>query len=288
MDEQRIKFHTFLRGIILVGFTLFFYKLLLSNKISYFIAPKMYPFLYFTAFILLILGILQIFNGTSEKSNVICECCEDHGPPKTTFRSLFYYSLFIIPIFTGFLFSDHTLGSSVVENRQIQYETKSPSQPSTKVSKNKESQNTISSQPQEMSQKAYDTLQQSLIAQKKIVVDDKVYMPTMSILQENLDEFIGKEIETVGFVYREKDFKNNQIVIARFVISCCIADASVYGIMAQGDIASLENDTWIRVKGRLNKINYNDTTLPVLKIHSIEKIQEPKQPYVYDIAVKLD
>ncbi|KYC89884.1 hypothetical protein B4102_3891 [Heyndrickxia sporothermodurans] len=58
--------------------------------------------------------------------------------------------------------------------------------------------------------------------------------------------------------------------------------------MAKGDVTKLEEDTWVRVKGRLNKQEYHSMTIPVLDIQSIEKINQPKQPYVYDIGIKID
>ncbi|MEK5522967.1 TIGR03943 family protein [Heyndrickxia sporothermodurans] len=298
MNEQRLRTHTLLKGVILSGFTLLLFKMLLSGNITYLIAPKMYPYLYFTTVVLFLLGVLQIFKCTSDKPSFDCECCEEHRPPKNTLCSLFLYSLFILPIVTGFLFADHILGSSLAKNRQIQYNTNSTLSTSNTATANnvdynsgqvtENNQNTTTAQPQEMSQQDYNILQDTLEKKKSFSVNDKLYMPTMNIVQDNLDSFIGKEIETTGFVYREKEFTNKQIVIARYVITCCIADASVYGLMAKGDVTKLEEDTWVRVKGRLNKQEYHSMTIPVLDIQSIEKINQPKQPYVYDIGIKID
>ncbi|UTW69802.1 hypothetical protein KHA80_02140 [Anaerobacillus sp. HL2] len=38
----------------------------------------------------------------------------------------------------------------------------------------------------------------------------------MSILDLHLEQFVGKELETTGFVFREQDFEDNQLVVARF------------------------------------------------------------------------
>jgi len=303
MNLPRAKFHTYFRGIILIGLSLFFLKLLLTGKISYFISPKLYPFLSITIGILIIVGIIQIFIGTSDDEEMLCDCCEEHQPPKTTFRSVTLYSLFIIPIISGFLFSTHTLGSSIAKNRQVQLTTSSQDikqniasnvvnkqETETNQQNNGSTDNTVpsSTQQQYMTQKEYDQLKQSMFQEKSIIIDDSKYVPTLGLMEDNLNELIGKEIETVGFVYREKDFPNDQIVVARFGITCCIADASVYGIMAKGDLAKFKNDTWVRLRGKLNKTTYDSTTIPVLNVTSVEEIKEPVQPYVYDIGIKVD
>ena len=70
-------------------------------------------------------------------------------------------------------------------------------------------------------------------------MNDELYVPMMNIIQENLPSMIGKTVTTKGFVYRENNFMQNQIIVARFGITCCVADASVYGIMAKGNVANL-------------------------------------------------
>ena len=70
-------------------------------------------------------------------------------------------------------------------------------------------------------------------------MNDEFYVPIINILSDNLSSMIGKTITTKGFVYREQNFFQDEIVIARFSVVCCVADASVYGIMAKGNVAHL-------------------------------------------------
>jgi len=57
--------------------------------------------------------------------------------------------------------------------------------------------------------------------------------------------------------------------------------------MAQGDVTNMENDTWVRVKGIIDTVQYNGGKIPVLRITSIVLISDPQQPYVYNIEVLL-
>ncbi|MGE8078275.1 TIGR03943 family putative permease subunit [Peribacillus loiseleuriae] len=300
--NQDQKSHHLIRGIILIGFMLLLFKLILTNNISLLIAPKMVHFIYFTLFILLILGVVLVLSGTSKENyRYDCECANHHSYPPTFFKSLFLYSLFIIPITTGFLFSDHVLGSSVVMNRTIKlgaYSQDSISKntnalsPSNATSSNPSSNDPnadlSAEKPDPISETEYSALEKKLLQEKKMIINDDLYVPMMNIIQDHQSSMIGKTITTKGFVYREKKSMQDQIIVARFGITCCVADASVYGIMAQGNVARLPNDEWIQVTGTIGQTIYDGASIPIIKIKQVKKIPEPKNPYVYDMGVRID
>lgn len=64
---------------------------------------------------------------------------------------------------------------------------------------------------------------------EKIIVRDEQYIQTLSIVDEQLAQFSGKEVQLTGFIYKDESFAADQAVISRYVVSCCVADASVYG-----------------------------------------------------------
>lgn len=115
-------------------------------------------------------------------------------------------------------------------------------------------------------------------------MNDENFIAVTRILDQWGSEFVGKRIEYFGFVYREEDFEEDQFVIARFGISCCAADASVYGTIATyGEAAKLENDEWVRVEGTLSTTMYHDVEIPMIEIHQLVKVKQPKDPYVYEL-----
>ncbi|WP_261380729.1 TIGR03943 family putative permease subunit [Neobacillus bataviensis] len=299
------SFHHLLRGIILIGFMLLLFKLLLTNNISLLIAPKMIHFIYFTLFVCLILGVLLIIRGTSGKDHSNhCDCDGDHSYPTSFSKGLFLYLLFIIPITTGFLFSNNVLDSSVAMNRTIKLGASSQaanqvntvksnpkSNSSSDLSKTNSSSNTTSvldDQPEPLTQSEYNTLKDKLLKAKMINIDDVQYVNIMNIIQDNLKNMIGKTVTTKGFVFREKEFMQNQMIVARFGITCCVADASVYGMMVKGDVASLPKDKWVQVTGKIEQTQFNGEDIPVLKIDQLSKITPPKQPYVFDVGIKIE
>lgn len=296
--ERDLSFHYLIRGNILIGFMLLLFKLLLTNNISLLIAPKMLHFIYFTLFVLLILGVLLIIRGTAGKNQTYhCECVGEHSYPKFIGTSVFLYFLFIFPITTGFLFSSNVLDSSVAMNRTIKLGASSQDMNEIKTVTNTKSNTSISSskrssllnnQPEPLTQSEYTQLKEKLVKSKHITISEEQYVPEMNVIQENLPSMIGKTVTTKGFVYREKDFMQNQIIVARFGITCCVADATVYGIMTKGNVAFLNSDKWVEVTGTIEETQYDGNLIPMLKIKHITKIAAPQQPYVFDVGIKIE
>lgn len=255
------------------------------------------------------LGIIQIWRSSINK-DLSCECGHDHTE-KGKIRTALIYSLFLLPIMTGFLFSNHTLDSSVAVKRGLSFSVaKLDTQQQTEDDKNIEATNSelgkdtndllsgISDEtPKNVPTRHqnslaakvapkgfYKILEKKLLEQPKISINDTDYIPVMNIIENNTDQFIGKKIEVNGFVYREKGFKDNQFVVARFGISCCAADASVYGLLSTLENAStLKKDTWVHIKGIIQKTTYNEENVPYIQVQQIESIDQPDNPYVYEL-----
>ncbi|MGQ9903139.1 MAG: TIGR03943 family putative permease subunit [Anaerolineae bacterium] len=94
--------------------------------------------------------------------------------------------------------------------------------------------------------------------------------------------FVGQEVDVIGFVYRDPRNASNQFWVSRFVVSCCVADASAIGLLVQADQAStLTLDSWVRVTGRLGLGEFAGERLPVIVPDTIEPTGQPEHPYLY-------
>src|SRR5439155_19337874 len=68
----------------------------------------------------------------------------------------------------------------------------------------------------------------------------------------NPDRLNGREADVIGFVYRRDGDPKGQFMVARFVMSCCSADAQAVGMPVEWSGADdLPLDRWIRVRGRV-------------------------------------
>lgn len=299
------SFHSYIRGIILIGFALLMLAFIITGNIQYYIAPKMMPFVYFATGVLLFLGAVQILRSTKKENEEYCDCGADHSMTGSPLVKLVIYAIFIFPIVTGFVLPDKVLDSSVAANRGIQYGGGLLTKPTDPANSTARAEAFLENPDQYLEgiadplaeeehftiedfytaegfNKYYLELAQELENEDIIIVTAQNYLDIMTVLDIHLDQFVGKEIVMEGFVYREPDFADNQMVVARFSMTCCVADAAVYGTMIETDMAGeFENDTWVHVRGTLDKSTYHEFTIPLIHLREITVIDEPDQPYVF-------
>jgi putative membrane protein len=99
---------------------------------------------------------------------------------------------------------------------------------------------------------------------------------------DDINSFNGKQADVIGFVYREATFGSDQFMIARFTVSCCVADASAIGLPVVWDKAQdFTQDTWVEVKGAFQVGEFRGDTVPMLKASSVAQVEQPAHPYLY-------
>jgi uncharacterized repeat protein (TIGR03943 family) len=47
------------------------------------------------------------------------------------------------------------------------------------------------------------------------------------------EDFAGQPVDVIGFVFRDERFAEDQFMVTRFVVSCCVADANVAGMVVE-------------------------------------------------------
>jgi uncharacterized repeat protein (TIGR03943 family) len=88
----------------------------------------------------------------------------------------------------------------------------------------------------------------------------------------------GQPVELTGFVTHGDGTPPDGFTLTRFAVFCCAADAIPYSVaVAAGPRAVYEDDTWLRVGGRL----YASDGGYVLRPTRIEPVPEPQDPYIY-------
>ncbi len=100
--------------------------------------------------------------------------------------------------------------------------------------------------------------------------------------QDDVTQFIGEKASVVGFVYFDDQLEPDQFYISRFVVSCCAADGFAIAMPAQWSEAStLEQDSWVLVKGSIEAITLNDQRVPMIVVESVQPVDVPDQPYLF-------
>lgn len=99
---------------------------------------------------------------------------------------------------------------------------------------------------------------------------------------EDYSALNGQPADVIGFVYTEPTIGENQFMVARFTMSCCVADASAIGLPTYwADAGSLEQGQWVRVRSTMQVAPFRDDEMPVLQAASIEVVEQPEHPYLY-------
>lgn len=286
MEEQEQKaYHRYIRGIILIGLAMLLFKLLVTGNIYNFIAPKMIKFTYIAFVVILLLGSLQVWRDGREKQDD-CNCCKHHTALKSGMKSFFVYVVFVVPIISAFLFGSVTIDGSLAGKRGMTQSVQARSMEKNEkegIQANPDWQEQDETSNLKVTDQVEEQLEKSMLGQRKIQVEDKDYVQTMSIIGQDVKGFKGKEITFSGFIYNDKDVTGDKAVVARYGITCCIADASVWGMIVAGEnVKKLPQETWVKITGLLDETTYKGTLFPLVKVNKVEKINKPTDPYVYD------
>lgn len=115
-----------------------------------------------------------------------------------------------------------------------------------------------------------------------IVPSERNILDWVREMNTDPDALIGQEADVIGFVYREPRFADEQFLIGRFTMTCCVADALAIGLVVEAqDADAYTTDTWVRVHGTFAAGELDGQAIPVLLADEITPVQAPEQPYLY-------
>lgn len=253
MDNlKKFNLNDILWFLILGSFYIYICFILSTGRIRYFIHPRMVKYIEVSLVALTILSInqfLKIFKNR-KKSKV------KKG-----------YALFLIPLLLGFGVSPNGLNTSMANKKGFTTE-----QASATASNDT---NTKSS--------AIDYFDNGTVT-----FNDDEYINILNDVSSSYNKYNGKNITIEGFVYKDKSFKKNEFVAARFLMICCAADTSLVGLMGKWNKAqALKSGDWISVEGKLKYTStYDENTkeksmVPTIEVRKVTKIEKPDSEYVY-------
>jgi uncharacterized repeat protein (TIGR03943 family) len=108
------------------------------------------------------------------------------------------------------------------------------------------------------------------------------WVRTLNVYPEP-DAYTGQKVKVQGFVIHPPEFSKEYLFLARFIITCCAADAYPAGLPVKlsGSRDQYPPDTWLEIEGQM----ITDTILGkrhlTIEAKSLQKIPQPKNPYSY-------
>lgn len=116
-------------------------------------------------------------------------------------------------------------------------------------------------------------------SQDRTIVD---WVRTLNVYPEP-DAYAGQEAMVSGFVTPIPDWPDDFIMISRFVLTCCAADAYPVGLPVELPAGTPRPapDTWLEVKGTMQTTTLDGKRQLAIGSATLTKIPEPRTPYEY-------
>lgn len=266
MQAQRFNAQAFLEVLCFAAFGGLILYLALSGKYRLYIAPRLKPYLYFTAVTMGIWAMAGIGRLFHPQYRIHANHC----------------FLLVIPIL---LFT--------LPHAPLQAADFLPDGPALDLSdtadestKWNDMNTDIQSKPSEA--EFSDGLPGLDRKKQSIHVSDDHFGMWFSEIYLNMEKYEGYTVTMTGFVMKDPDLvKENEFVPARLAMTCCAADLAPVGVTCRYDKASeLEAGSWVTVEGILlikykeyDGKRYADPQIEVTKVTPAEEVEGYVYPY---------
>ncbi len=99
--------------------------------------------------------------------------------------------------------------------------------------------------------------------------------------EEDPTGLIGQQVDVEGFVFVNEKLPDGYFMVGRFIVTCCVADATAIGIAFLPPEGADVPNGWVRIQGEMTVTNFNGQSALLIQAHQITSMDEPEQPYLY-------
>lgn len=238
------------QGLILLGLCIFFASKAINGQLTWYINARFIPL---TLFGILFLALLAqtVFTEVRRSRQEEAEHGHDHHHEHE--HSATGLWVMIIPLLIGVLIPARPLDSSAFESKGFNTNTPLVSADS--------------------SAQLFETE-----SEERNILD---WLKLFNY-NDDLAQFTGQSASVIGFVYFDETLDENQFYVSRFVVSCCAADGFAIAMPVEwNNLAELEQDAWVQVKGTIETLTIDDRNVPLLVADSIQSVPVPERPYLF-------
>ncbi|KKK36493.1 hypothetical protein WQ57_18930 [Mesobacillus campisalis] len=301
----RVHFQQFIRAVVLAAFAVFFIQLHYTGEITKYINPKYNLMSQIAAVVFILFFFVQLFrtfeNNHDQHTHCPPGCTHDHGYSASWAKKLVNYSIILFPLMTGYGLSPALLDSSIAAKKGTVL-PQANGVGNKRIGEDRESQGSAAETDPNLiqdneavlpnnnffSKEKYDEEMKKLEGLDVIQMENDIYSAYFEAISMDPKEYIGRKIKVSGFVYKEEGLDGNQLVLSRFLITHCVADASIIGLLAEfKEAGEFKQDTWLEMEGTIGVTVFNGVEIPLIKANKWEVIAEPSEPYIYPILTNL-
>jgi uncharacterized repeat protein (TIGR03943 family) len=237
-----------LKTAILLGLGLYFVYNIVSGNLTNYINIRFAWLSYVAAVLFLLIGGFSLLNLLRRRNHAHAHAHHDHDHGSGG-MSWFALAVVATPLLLGTLIPSRPLGAEAIEGD---------------ISVNSASLGSVTT--------------------FAVNPQDRNVLDWLRVFNSTTDysELNGQPADVIGFVYLEPNFGADQFMVARFTISCCVADASAIAMpVAWDQAADLPQGEWVRVQGAIQTGEFRGERMPIVQAASVELIAQPEHPYLY-------
>lgn len=269
------RLETALKALLLLGTAYFLFNRITTGTLSFYINERFSTYTVFAVIGLLVVGLSYPLARRQQAEGAHDEEDDHHAPEHFLDLSehshnhahshdhghdhgLAWSGVFIValPLVLGLLVSPRPLGVAAMASREVNVVS-----------------DTHSAMPAAVQAAA------AKASTERNILD---WTQAFQLVENPAQHFAGEQADVIGFVYRDERFGENEFFLTRFVVSCCVADAAVVGLVVQTPPdTALEPDQWIRVSGAFTPGTFEGAAVPILVADSITPADIPDHPYLY-------
>lgn len=260
MRGRALNSQTVLEIICCALFGGLLFYLAVSGEYLAYVTPRMGPYLYFTAAVMLlwaIMGVKRLFR------------------PQHRVRAAHCFVL-VIPLL--FLLLPHTPVSA--SNLSTNYSdmtslTQTADNASNSASGSADTTDSTAA-PSDTPTENDSGLSGLDKGSRKITVSDEEFYPWLSEIFGNMNKYEGYTISLTGYVLKDTTYLGeNEFIPARLAMTCCTADLVPVGFICRYDgLAELAADSWVTVEGVIVIGQYKDQDEPQIDVTGITPADE--------------
>lgn len=260
---QSVRLQNTIKALLLIGLGLFLYSRLMNGTLFYYINERFMGFTILAVIGLLIVGLSYRYNNpqpetTAEVHDHSHEHAHDHAGHShgLTWGGTFLVAL---PMLLGLLIPPQPLGAAALSNRDMDIQLSNSNQRVTSAS--------------------------AIVRQREKAPTDKNVLDwwrDFRTIPNANTALAGQPVKAIGFVYKDEQFGPETFMLIRFTVSCCVADASVVGLLVQSpESATFTDDTWVEVTGTFVSSTLDNWKMSIVDAQQITRVDVPSQPYLY-------
>ncbi|MBT9311162.1 TIGR03943 family putative permease subunit [Leptothoe kymatousa] len=108
------------------------------------------------------------------------------------------------------------------------------------------------------------------------------WIRTLNVYPEP-DAYTGQNVKVSGFVIHPDTWPEDYLMVSRFVLTCCAADAYPVGLPVQLAVSrqAYNPDSWLDIEGKMVTATIDGQRQLTIEPTKIETIPEPRNPYEY-------